>query len=188
MPGGGFWRGVRLLCAAARGQAHAKRKDRGTPGHFPGCHRGLAKEVGRHRTPGNDQGIIPHSNILFAIGAATRLINAARICGSLCSICIAFCSPCGFGRPCFVARSCHSCSQLDCWYFCTSRFAMASSIGYCCAVATVANSNAGTIANRKTCLIMICPRFFKAFSSDRTCEVRERVAHLGTPPLSLSLA
>src|SRR5262249_46149786 len=98
-----------------------------------------------------------------------------------------FCSPCGFGWPFFAARSCHNCSQLDCWYFCTSRLAMASSIGYCCAVARGANSNAGTIANHKTCLIMICPRFFKAFSSDWMCKVREPVAHLGSQPSSFFL-
>jgi hypothetical protein len=60
---------------------------------------------------------VPHSNILLAIGAATLLRKAARVCGSLRSIYPAFCPPSDFGWPCCYAFSCRSCSQLDCWYF-----------------------------------------------------------------------
>ena len=54
---------------------------------------------------------MPHSNILLTMGAATLFRNAVRICGSLFSIWIAFCSCCDGGD--FFAFSCHSCSQVD---------------------------------------------------------------------------
>src|SRR5262245_11973805 len=43
-------------------------------------------------SPQNRQGIMPHSNILLAMGPATRLRNSVRICGSLRSISTAFSS------------------------------------------------------------------------------------------------
>src|SRR5262249_46403446 len=42
------------------------------------------------------QGIMSHSNSLLAIGAATRLRNSVRICGSFHRICMARCSICAF--------------------------------------------------------------------------------------------
>jgi hypothetical protein len=62
-------------------------------------------------------GIIPHSNILLAMGAATLLMNTARICGSAFNISNAFCSTGGTGVFPLLARSCHNCSQVDVWYF-----------------------------------------------------------------------
>ena len=66
---------------------------------------------------GTDHGIMPHSNILLAMGAATLLIKAERICGSDFNIWRASCSICGLGALPFSALSCHNCSQVDVWYF-----------------------------------------------------------------------
>src|SRR5205814_8639288 len=80
---------------------------------------------------GTDHGIIPHSNILLAIGAATLLIKAERICGSDFNIWRASCSICGLGALPFSARSCHNCSQVAVLYFSITYSAILSMTGYC---------------------------------------------------------
>ena len=57
---------------------------------------------------------MPHSNILLAMGAATLLMNAERICGSPFNISTAFCSIGDSGFLPFCALSCHNCSQVAC--------------------------------------------------------------------------
>ena len=68
----------------------------------------------------SDHGIMPHSNILLAIGAATLLIKAERICASDFNISNALCSIGDSGFLPFCALSCHNCSQVACWYFWTT--------------------------------------------------------------------
>src|SRR5882762_3837064 len=85
---------------------------------------------------GAGHGIIPHSNILLAMGAATLLIKAERICGSDFNIWRASCSICGFGALSFWALSCHNCSQVACWYFWTTFSAILSSTGWSWAFTT----------------------------------------------------
>ena len=81
---------------------------------------------------GTDHGIMPHSNILLAMGAATLLMNAERICGSDFNISRASCSICGLGALPFSARSCHNCSQVDVWYFWMTLSAMIRSFRLVC--------------------------------------------------------
>src|SRR5208283_1729406 len=90
-------------------------------------------------------GIMPHSNILLAIGAATLLMNASRICGSPFSNWITFCSCCVGGA--FWAFFSHSCSQLEFWYFWMILLATASIRGYW-AWATLTYSSPTANANR----------------------------------------
>src|SRR5205814_10326822 len=94
-----------------------------------------------------DHGIIPHSNILLAIGAATLLIKAERICGSDFNIWRASCSICGLGALPFWALSCHNCSQVDVWYFWMTLSAILCMIGYCGAF-TAAQSRAIASVNK----------------------------------------
>src|SRR5262249_62202314 len=63
------------------------------------------------------QGIMPHSNILLAIGAATRLMNSVLSCRSPRSIWTASCSIAGFGWSLSFAFSSRNFSQVECWYF-----------------------------------------------------------------------
>src|SRR5436309_3340891 len=98
---------------------------------------------GKLRPAYGDHGIMPHSNILLATGAAILLMNAVRICGSSCIICMRFLSSSGFGLP---LRS-HSCSQDACRYLWMTRSAIMSMSGYCWAAATPAKNSAGTRAN-----------------------------------------
>src|SRR5437868_12809444 len=96
--------------------------------------------------PSDHYGIMPHSNILLAMGTATLLKNAARICASLCSSCMASCS-CWVGGF-FVSFACHNCSQEDVWYFWTTLLATKSMIGYCCAPVTLTQNSTSTTPNR----------------------------------------
>src|SRR5579864_4197172 len=65
----------------------------------------------------SDQGTMPHSNILLAIGAAILFRNCSRIFGSLFRAAIAFC----FIAACWGSGACSfwafNSSQLDFWYF-----------------------------------------------------------------------
>ena len=65
-------------------------------------------EAGARANAASVHGMIPHVNILLAIGAATLLMNACCIWGSLRSMEITRCSSSVFGFPLF----CHNCSQL----------------------------------------------------------------------------
>src|ERR1700735_3860471 len=64
-----------------------------------------SKRSSANHLPDYDQGIIPHSNILLAIGAATLSMNMLRICGSLRRKFTASCSLCDFGCPLFCPPS-----------------------------------------------------------------------------------
>src|SRR5208283_3550292 len=94
-----------------------------------------------NRLPDYDQGIMPHSNILLATGAAIRSMNIWRIRGSLRRKFTASCSLCDFGCP----RSCHNCSHEEFWYFWMTLLATLSSIGYW-ALLTPANSRTGSVS------------------------------------------
>jgi hypothetical protein len=87
--------------------------------------------ISQFRFARDDHGIMPHSNSLLAMGAATRSMNMARICASLRRNRIASSSRCDRGCP--LCR--HNCSQDEFWYFCTTLLAASSNNGYCCALA-----------------------------------------------------
>src|SRR6266850_2957274 len=117
-------------------------------------------------------GIMPHANILLAIGAATMLMNSALSCGSPRSSWMASCSIAGFGWPFSYAFSCHNCSQVDCWYFWTTLLAIMSK-SRCWAPATPTNSSADTVANRKIRLVMALSSFHGTVampSISKSCE------------------
>src|SRR5271163_3210522 len=109
-------------------------------------------------------GINPQSNILLAMGGATLLINAARICGSVFKNCIALCS-CGEGGCGGACFFCHNCSQGVLVYFATTLSATLSSIGNCSwAYVPVPKLSASGESNKTNLLIrfhfiIVSPRF-----------------------------
>src|SRR5271156_2050287 len=116
---------------------------------------------------GYDQGIMPHSNILLATGAATLSMNIWRICGSLRRKFTASCSRCDFDCP----RSCHSCSHEEFWYFWMTLLATLSNIGYW-ALLTPASSRTGSVSRVTRCsfdfkLHMVFSPFSFSFARNR---------------------
>src|SRR6516225_8742926 len=96
------------------------------------------------------QGTIPHSNILFTTGPAILLKNASRICGSVLRKPTTRCS----SGDCCLPRFCHSCSQVDDWYFWITFSATRSRIGNCCAYATPTATQPATATTSQNCLLM----------------------------------
>src|SRR5439155_9648881 len=110
-----------------RRQEHTQREQQRTE-RLASHHRGaLPTSIRIESSPSDTHGIIPHSNILLTMGAATRLMKAVRRPGLSRSFCMASCSIGGFFWP-FL---CQSCSQLACWYFWMTLSAIMSSIGSC---------------------------------------------------------
>src|SRR6266496_6588797 len=108
---------------------------------------------------GADHGIMPHSNILLAIGAATLLMNAARICGPDFNIWRASCSICGLGALSFCALSCHNCSQVDDWYFWTTLSAILSRMGKSWAFTAAQRKAIAAANNDVDATFLIMPQF-----------------------------
>ena len=104
-------------------------------------------------------GIIPYSNILLTIGAATLFTNAVRMFGSCAGAewpavpveTLAF--PSSAPSPARAARN------VELWYFWMAWSASRSIIGYCCASATPANITAGTAAIIRLPILIKFPPF-----------------------------